>query len=89
MPSTWKKVNDNRWERLDGAVVKYDVSSPNPNPAKETARMWTAWAPDPSQASLSMSRCSSLLRWPRRWKSAEKAMQAVDKAYPEEKPCRG
>jgi hypothetical protein len=83
-----------RWTRIDGAVVKYDESSPWPNPAQPSARMWTAWEPDPSERALSMCRgCwrraqdghRFKLSFPRRWKTAETAMRAVDKEYPLQK----
>jgi hypothetical protein len=45
-----------RWTRSDGAVVKWDDSSPWPNSAVASARMWTAWEPDPSERALSMTR---------------------------------
>jgi hypothetical protein len=38
-------VKDRRWERSDGAVVRYDDRTPNSNPAKDSARMFTAWEP--------------------------------------------
>lgn len=88
--SAWAMVNSRRWVRLrDGAVVKWDMSSPHPNPAMDSARMWTAWHPDPSQEALTMSRGFVRManghawkpRFPRRWKTAEAAMRAVDREY--------
>jgi hypothetical protein len=83
-----------RWTRTDGAVVKWDDSSPWPNSAVASARMWTAWEPDPSERALSMTR-GRLRRaqdghlwrpgFPRRWKTAEAAMAAVDREYPLQK----
>jgi len=80
-----------RYTRSDGAVVKWDNSSPHPNPAEPTARMWTAWEPDPSQKALLMHRgrwrraqdgTRVRLGFPRRWKTAQAAMDAVDREYP-------
>lgn len=83
---TWSQKTPERWVRSDGAVVKYDSSSPWPNPAKPGARMYTAWEPDPSDKALSMERGKERLwgrpRFPRRWKTAEKAMAAVDREFP-------
>lgn len=53
--------------------------------------MWTAWEPDPSQNYLKMERgrprrlqngTLSRLSTPRRWKTAEAAMKAVDGDFP-------
>jgi hypothetical protein len=74
------------------AGAKWDDSSPHPNPALESARMWTAWEPDPSDKFLGMNR-GRLRRnetdghlwrpgFPRRWKTAEAAIKAVDREYP-------
>lgn len=71
-----------RYVRTDGAVVRYDDRSPYPNPICESARMWTAWEPDPGQGALSMGRRSSWMRWPRRFHTAEAAMSAADRAWP-------
>jgi len=92
----WTQSNSKRWVRNDGAVVKWDDASPWPNPIKASARMWTAWEPDPSQRALSMERgrwrkgigLLSRSRWkpifPRRWKTPKAAMAAVDREYPME-----
>lgn len=80
-----------RWQRSDGALVKWDDSSPWPNPAESSARMYTAWEPDPSDRPLSMVRGRTRKAqdghlwkpgFPRRWKTAEAAMRAVDREYP-------
>lgn len=93
MINHWAKVSEDRWERCDGAVVKFDQSSPYPNPEVQSSRMWTAWEPEPSQCALSMergfvrypgagiSKCWRP-RFPRRWKTVETAMKAVDREYP-------
>jgi hypothetical protein len=90
----WKQTKfgtRERWERSDGAIVKWDDCSPYPNPAQPTARMFTAWAPDPSDKYLGMVRGRTRRAqdghiwkpgFPRRWKTAKAAMKAVDKEYP-------
>ena len=93
MVNLWTQVRGGvreRWERSDGAVVKWDDSSPYPNPAQPTARMFTAWEPNPSERFLGTERgrwrLTDGLRWkpgfPRRWKTAKAAMAAVDKDFP-------
>ena len=89
--TAWR-IDGRRWVRSDGAVVKWDDSSPWPNPAStlHPAKMWTAWEPDPSEKALYMQRGRTRVtqgrEWkpgfPRRWKTAEAAMRAVDKEYP-------
>jgi hypothetical protein len=83
-----------RWERRDGAIVRYDESSPYPNPAVSSAKMFTAWEPDPSERALSMERGHWRVAqdghrfkfsFPRRWKTAEAAMRAVNKEFPFQK----
>jgi hypothetical protein len=65
------------WERGDGALVKRWA------PAwKEGARPWVAYPPGAGQFGY----WSYRHRWqsrPRVWKTAEAAMKAVDKVYPE------
>ncbi len=79
---TWTRVNGNRYERADGAVVRWDDRTPYSNPAVSTARMWTAWEPDPGERALSMSRRSSAFSWPRRFLTPTAAMRAADRAWP-------
>lgn len=89
--SAWKRVNDYRWRRTDGAAVIWDDRSPYPNPVRPSARMWTAWEPDPSTKALSMRRGRLREaddghlwkpRFPRRWNTPAAAMKAVDKEFP-------
>jgi hypothetical protein len=89
----WTQVSWLRWRRSDGAVVRWDDRSPHPNPINPTAKMWTAWEPEPSSAYLVMRR-GRLRRaqdgklykpgFARRWRTAEAAMKAVDKEFPYE-----
>jgi hypothetical protein len=87
----WQQVGSSRWQRIDGAIVKWDDSSPYPNPMNPRSRLYTAWEPDPSERALMMHRGrlrkdqkGHLYRFgfPRRWKTAEAAMKAVDKEFP-------
>lgn len=79
---TWTRKNERRYVRHDGAVVRYDDRTPYSNPNNASARMWTAWEPDPGERALSMGRYSSGFKWPRRFRTPEAAMRAVDKAWP-------
>lgn len=63
-----------RYVRSDGAVVKYFGG-----PRKMD---WIAFEPNPSEEYL--ARTNGRLTWPRRWASAEAAMRAVDREYPEQ-----
>ena len=79
-PGRWREVNALRWERSDGAIVRWDDRSPYPNPERAGARMWTAWEPEPSNRYLGRK----YGRWgaPRRWKTPEAAMRVVDRLHP-------
>lgn len=62
-----------RYVRGDGATVKW-----HGGPSR---LQWLAYEPDPSENYL--SRTNGRLIWPRRWATAEAAMRAVDREYPE------
>ena len=66
------------FERSDGSYVWYDQSSPNP--IDPNCRMWVAFGPD--QTYLSKDRRKGWMRVPRRWKTPEAAMKALDKEIP-------
>lgn len=81
-----------RWERKDGAVVLYQ-HSPYTHYNDKRGRLWIAFPPN---SELAMQRPCG--RWrrdmhgnevrlgtPRRWKTAQAAMAAVDKEF----PCAG
>lgn len=65
------------WRRDDGAIVKYAMGP--------RTMEWIAYEPDPSEDYL-IRRSKRGMGWPRRWKSAEAAMRAVDKEYPQPTP---
>lgn len=69
--------NGFRWVRSDGAVVKFKVGP--------RIYDWMAFEPDPSEAYL-IRYSKSGLGFPRRWKTPEAAMRAVDREYPEKLP---
>lgn len=64
--------NGCRWTRSDGAVVLFHSGPPK--------FQWIAFEPDPSNAYL--PRDNGRLSWPRRWRTAQAAMDAVDAEYP-------
>jgi len=78
----WTEVKKGwRWVRSDGAVVKYDIHSPYPNPEDPKSKLWTAWEPDPSDRYIAMY--SKRGRgWPRRYLTAQAAMKKVDELFP-------
>lgn len=84
----WTYIHENRCVRRDNAVVMYDTRSPYPNPGDPNAKMWTAWEPGESNRALSYQHWHSRLRSPRRFKTAESAMQAVDREFPLGKESR-
>lgn len=92
MKTHWKEtVRNYRWEREDGALVRYDDRTPHSSPIHPSARMFTAWEPNPSSAYLMMRRGKerksqngdfSKPGFPRRWKHPESAMREVDRLHP-------
>jgi hypothetical protein len=80
LPRNWRRVGIRRYERLDGVVVKWDETSPNPNPLNPNARMWTAWEPNPSQQYIKEYR--GRRNYPKRWKLPQNAMAYMDKEFP-------
>lgn len=62
-----------RFTREDGAVVKYHMGPPH--------MPWIAFEPNPSEDYLGRTN-SRGISWPRRWRTAEAAMRAVDREYP-------
>lgn len=75
---TWAESRDSwsaglRYTRIDGALVKFQMGW--------GGKMdWIAFEPNPSESYL--ARTNGRLTWPRRWKTAEAAMRAVDREYP-------
>jgi hypothetical protein len=79
--SAWTQTRWDRWDRNDGACVKENLHSPYPNPLDPNCRLWCAYAPDGEYA-ISYGRRNTWMRIPRRWKTAEAAMQVIDREYP-------
>jgi hypothetical protein len=80
----WTQTSWRRWDRHDGAAVKWDDSSPYPNSMNPRALMWTAFEPDPSEMYLKRTSKRGF-SYPRRWKTAQAAMAEVDRLFPETK----
>jgi hypothetical protein len=81
MSSPWTQISKIKWERNDGAAVKWgQFGSPHPNPANPNSRMWIAFEPDPSDRCLTMRR--GRLGFAIRFKTAQAAMARLDKLYP-------
>lgn len=88
MSRVWTEVHWRRWEANDGAVVRWDNSSPHPNPANPRSRMWIAFGPGADEYDclkafrMRRGRRRSDRGYPRRWKTAQAAMRAVDETFP-------
>lgn len=76
-----------RWAREDGAVVKYSKDYYWANPIKEGHRGWLAFGPKDEHALFYTLRGSSK-KIHRRWKTAEAAMDFIDRNY-KLGPCSG
>jgi len=75
----WTQKTRDRWERHDGAVVKRSTDEYYAQPWLAGHRGWIAFEPNPSTNYLRMS--NGRVGWPRRWKTPEAAMRAVDREY--------
>lgn len=87
----WTKVDAERWERADGAVVKFDRSTQwlTSQPYLPRHRAWIGYGPGELQTNFlgyHPKRRKRGGRSPNRsmvkFRSAEAAMEAVNKAYP-------
>lgn len=78
----WRRISEIRYERVDGAVVKWDDDGFYSNPLNPNSLMWTAWEPDPGQSFVPQYAKNRKLRWPKRWKTYEKAIKACDEYFP-------
>lgn len=81
----WRQISDERWERLDGAVVKYDhtVASNTARPWLPNHRGFMAYGPGPEEFNaLCFTRRNSPFHVRRKFKTARAAMAAVDQAFP-------
>lgn len=83
--SDWKKVKEFRWERGDGCVVKIDTSAAcsTSRPWLPHYRGWMAFGPGTQEHNyLGYYRKDSAMHIPRKFKTAEMAMRAVDRQHP-------
>jgi hypothetical protein len=90
MTRVWNKTSDDRYDATDGAVVRYDMAAWL-MAARATAehRCWIAFSPGKEEHNyLGFYRRNSRMRIPRKYKTAEAAMQAVDKAFPSKRKQR-
>lgn len=80
----WVEVRKgDRWQRVDGAVVKIDhsVELSTSRPWLPNYRGWEGWGPGDND-SLVFSRRNTRFRVRRKFKTAGVAMKAVDSEYP-------
>lgn len=75
-----------RWDREDGAAVKYSLDYYWANPVKPGHRGWLAFGPQDEQPLFYTLR-GSRAKIHRRWKTAEAAMDYIDEAYPRGTRC--
>ena len=85
--SYWHRKHDRCWERDDGALVMIDAATEccTARPWLPNYRGWIAYGPrdnDGWRDYLWFTRKGSLLHIPRKFKTPEAAMAAVDHAYP-------
>lgn len=87
--SPWVKVHDERYFRPDNAVVKYDRSTVSSRSYLAGHRGWIAYGPGDDETNYlgffpprprrgGFSKC----RVPRKFKTPEGAMRAVDREFP-------
>lgn len=84
----WTQINDERWERGDGAVVKIDhtTEANSARPWLPNYRGWIAFGPGDNQYNyLGFKRKNSDFNIPRKFKAAENAMLSVDREFPEKR----
>lgn len=85
MGRKWTKTRDGRWDSDDNAVVKYDhtVECNTAKPWLPNHRGFIAYGPGPSETNyLGFRRKNSRGTIPRKFKTAEAAMKAIDKHFP-------
>lgn len=81
----WQQKHHRRWERSDGAVVKYDtfVECNTAKPWLPNHRGYIAYGPGPEETNyLGYKRKNSPFLIPCKFKTAANAMMAIEKAYP-------
>ena len=82
MRGDWRKISEYRWERHDNAVVKMDTSTElnTSRPWLPNYRGWIAFGPGSEEHNyLGFKRRNSPLLIPRKFKTAEATMSAVDR----------
>jgi hypothetical protein len=75
-----------RWDREDGAAVKYSLDYYWANPVKPGHRGWIAFGPKDDHALFYTLR-GSRAKIHRRWKTAQAAMAYIDEMYPVGTAC--
>jgi hypothetical protein len=88
----WREIHYRRWERDDGAVVRYDTAAEcsTAKPWKKGHRGWLAYGPGVDEFNyLKYKRRNSSLTLPVKFKTASSAMKAIDTRFPEigDAPC--
>ena len=87
LPEHWTREGRYRFERVDGAVVRYaqkaQLRSPTPEDGRQ--RQWKAfpplWYDDSDTGYLAKDDPRTAMAIPRKWKYPESAMQAVDEEF--------
>ncbi len=81
----WSQTKQDRWERVDNAVVKIDHTTEcnTSRPWLKHYRGWIAYGPGTDEHNyLGFKRKNSRLKIPRKFKTAFSAICAVNKEYP-------
>jgi len=84
-PATWHETRPgDRWDRSDGCCVKIDhsVECNSSRPWLPNYRGWKAFGNRGEFDALCFRRCNTRMQIPRKFKSAEAAMLAVDTEFP-------
>lgn len=81
--SNWVEVSKHRWERSDGAVVRYQEEANYFYACswKKGHKGWLIYGPD-SEAAVSYSRKDTWMKIAIKFTSAERAMARIDKLFP-------
>lgn len=85
MSRQWKQTRPDRWDSNDGCVVKIDhtVECSTSRPWRPHYRGWIAYGPGADEHNyLGFSKRNSMANIPRKFKTPESGMKAVDKEWP-------